>query len=136
MHTDQYEANERLRARNTLEGYRTASLTHRQDARCAYKLALMHNPEIVAERLRWVLDGTHGMGPMLLAQEVAANRRMNRTAALAHLVAAFAWSCPANFATGAYKACSPEQRAAADAAINEVIAECDHLARLPLALGE
>ena len=97
---------------------------------------LLADPEVDAVRLRWGLDGTHGMGPMLLAQEVAANRRRNRTAALAHLVAAFAWGCPANFATGAYKACSPEQRAAADAAINEVIAECDHLARLPLALGE
>lgn len=122
MTNEQYEALEHARAVGTLNRLAAEPLKDRQEARTAYYEAMRDNPELVAERIEWIIDGTHGYGPMLIARAILnGSDRSNKAAQLSYLVAGFEWICPARFARDAYLKLSTFERDRIDTLINQVI---------------
>lgn len=98
-----------------------APLSERQEARQAFYEVMANDPALVAERVGWIIDGNYGEGEMLKAKQVIASPRMNRRAALTHLVGVYEWKCPGNFAIDAWKKLTGAQKQALDAALDVVI---------------
>lgn len=98
-----------------------APLDERKEARDAFYEVMAEDPALVAERISWIIDGNYGHGEMLKAKQVIASPRMNRRAALTHLVGMYEWKCPGNFAIDAWKKLTAQQKAALDAAVDVVI---------------
>ena len=113
----EYEATEMHNAMARERKINAAPLVDRHEARAEFSDALK-SPELVAERVRWLLDGNYGYGEMMRAQAIASNRRANRAANLGRLIAVYEWQCPADFATQAWKGLTPEQQTAVNAAID------------------
>ena len=105
-----YEANERRTFHADLRAIESQSLPERQAGRADYLEAMIERPEIVAERVGWLLNGSYGYGSYMAAREVAANTRMNRVAWLSQTIASLEWSCPARFAISAHAKLTPEQK--------------------------
>jgi len=97
-----------------------APLSERQEARAEF-LEAMKDPALVAERVGWMIDGNYGEGTMLYAKRIIASPRMNRRAALTHLVAIHEWKCPGNFAIDAWKKLTGPEKKQLDAALDVVI---------------
>ena len=70
-----------------------APLRDRQDA-CKEFAEALKDPALVGERIGWLIDGNYGHGEMLKAKQIIANPRMNRRAALTHLIGVYEWMCP------------------------------------------
>jgi hypothetical protein len=87
-------------ARNEREIER-APLAERKEAQRAFFQAIKHSPEIIAERVSWLLEGQYGMGPMLQAHNVT--KRMNRPAAYCQIIAVLDHNCPRVMAVAAWK---------------------------------
>lgn len=122
MSKDQeYDTREMQTARNRLAEVRKAPLADRKEAREAYRAAMADDPDLVAERVVWLLNGSYGYGEHLIARTIVAKPRMNRVAALAHLIAVYEWQCPEDFATKAWHDLTPDQQTAIDQAITRAI---------------
>jgi hypothetical protein len=121
----EYERDELTRARRRLEEVERAPLADRKEAQAVFLSAMRDHPELVAERIDWILDGTHGNGEMQMARRILASPRMNRAAALAHLAAALEWSTPGAMARAAWHQLSARQQAALDRAIQDVIRQAE-----------
>ena len=127
MNKQQYESLEHSRAIGQLNQLASAPLRDRQEARTAYHTAMRDDPELVAERIEWIIEGTHGYGPMLIARAILeGSDRSNKAAQLSHLVAGFEWLCPSRFARAAYLKLSTEEKQRIDELINQVIKEQTH----------
>lgn len=98
-----------------------APLDERQEARQAFYEAMAESPDLVAERIGWLIDGNYGHGEMLKAKQIVASPRMNRRAALTHMVGLYEWQCPSNFAIEAWKKLDAQQKKVLDAAVDVVI---------------
>lgn len=98
-----------------------APLSDRQAARSDFYEAMATDPALVAERVGWLIDGNYGQGEMLKAKQVIASPRMNRRAALTHMVGMFEWQCPAKFAAEAWHKLTASEKKALDAALDVVI---------------
>lgn len=113
--------------RSLMEAYRNqqevekAPLSERAEARLAFGEAMRDDPALVAERIGWMIDGNYGHGESLKAKQIVASPRMNRRAALTHLVGVYEWKCPGNFAVDAWKKLNGQQKQALDAAVDVVI---------------
>jgi len=122
MHRDhQYVSRELDEANRKAREVDSASLSERQEAREDFYRVMAEDPARVAERVGWIIDGTHGYGVMLQAKRIIASPRMNRRAALTHLVAIHEWNCPGKFAVDAWKKLTGEQKRTLDAALDVVI---------------
>jgi len=75
-------------------------------------LSYLKDPETVAERIGWLLDGTYGRGAQLEALKVLANRRMNRAAILTQTVAILDQRAPHRIVVNAWKKLLPSEQAA------------------------
>ncbi len=106
-----FEQAERRRFLAELEQVEKAPLSDRKDGRTAYTEALQ-TPELVAERIGWLLNGSYGQGSYCAALQVIGNPRQNVQAWLGQTIAAIEWHCPANFARAAWCALSDAQKAA------------------------
>jgi hypothetical protein len=93
-----------------------APLADRKEAAAAFLAAMRDDPEIVAERIGWLLNGTYGYGQMQKAKRVLASPRMNRSAALTHMVAAYEWQTP-----NAWKKLTKGQQAVLEKAVQGAI---------------
>ena len=109
-------------ARNEREVER-APLAERKEAQEAFFQAIKHHPEIVAERVAWLLDGQYGMGPMLQAHNVT--KRMNRPALYSQMIAVLDHNCPRAMAVAAWKKLSSKEQAKLQSLIETVIEEFD-----------
>lgn len=96
-------------------------LNERKEARESFQEAMATDPALVAERIGWLIDGNYGYGEMLKAKQVVAHTRMNRKAALTHMVGLYEWQCPGKFAADAWNKLTGAQKQALDAAVNVVI---------------
>lgn len=122
----EYETRESKLLANQLADVERAPLHERREAMADYA-DMMTRPDIIGERIGWLLAGNYGYGAMVKAKDIASRPRMNRVAGLSQLLAALDHRCPAAFARKAYNAMSKEQREAVDMAIlaaihNELIA--------------
>jgi hypothetical protein len=117
----EYERSELREAQQRLTEVEKAPLAERKEAAAEFLEAMRDNPEIVGERVGWLLNGTYGYGQKMMAQRVLKAPRMNRSAALTHMVAAFEWSTPNAMAVAGWKKLTKSQQAALDRAVQGAI---------------
>ena len=118
-----YEQRELANAARNEREVERAPLAERKEAQEAFFQAIKHNPEIVAERVGWLLDGQYGMGPMLQARNVT--KRMNRPALYSQMIAVLDHNCPRAMAVAAWKKLSSKEQAKLQSLIETVIEEFD-----------
>ena len=99
----EYEQREIDLAYRQMEEVRRAPLRERKEAQLDFFEAMRDAPDIVAERVDWLLGGNYGYGPMLLAQRIFASPRMNREAALTQMIGVFEWMTPEDMTRAAWK---------------------------------
>lgn len=116
MHNYEYEMREAAEFHRQMSAADKGSLSERKEACKAFSEA-MRDPELVAERISWLLDGNYGYGAMQAAKRAVANKRMNRAAVLTHMIGAIEWQCPARMAAQAWKKLSRDEQKALDKAI-------------------
>lgn len=118
---DEYETRELRGAHGKLSEVEKAPLAERKEAQQEFFEAMRDNPEIVGERIAWLLNGSYGYGSKLMADRIIASPRMNQSAALTTLTAAFEWSCPAAMTAAAWKKLSPSEKAKLEANVKRAI---------------
>lgn len=121
----QRERNELAEAQRHLSEVERAPLADRKEAAATFLAVMRDNPGLVAERIGWLLDGNYGYGSMLMAKRVLASPRMNRSAALTHLVAAFEWRTPNAMARAAWNALTKSQQSALEIAVQGAILDAE-----------
>lgn len=122
--TAQYEARALREAHAKDREVESAPLAERKEAMAAF-LEAMKDPALVAERLGWLFDGNYGYGEMKRAKEILSRPRMNRRAALTHLIGVYEWQCPPVMAIAAWKKLSKAEQSLLDRAIDIVISEAE-----------
>lgn len=120
-----YERRERAEAQAKLREIEKAPLAERKEAAAEFFAAMRDQPEIVAQRVGWLLDGNYGQGSWQIAKQVLASKRSNRTAALTQLAGAFEWQSPEAMTRAAWNKLSKSEQTALDRAVREVIAGAD-----------
>lgn len=119
-----YDNREVFDALKRIEKLRKAPLAHRREARAAF-LESLRDPDLIAERVHWILIGNYGYGEMLIARQILSNKRMNRAAALVHMVAALDDGCPEDFARAAWHELSAREQTKLDRAVKATIARVE-----------
>lgn len=95
-----------------------APLSDRQEARAEWLYAMVNHPDVIGERVSWLLMGTYGFGSQQVARRIVdESGRCNKVAALAHLIAALEWRCPAAFCIKAYRSLTKAQQRKVDSVI-------------------
>ena len=117
----EYERRELEDANRKLAELRRAPLSERKEAQADFLKAMRDDPELVAERIGWLLGGNYGYGPKLLAKRVLDNTRMNRPAALTQMIGAFEWMTPGDHVIAAWKKLSAGEKAALERAVQGAI---------------
>ncbi len=102
------EAREHYRA--VLEVER-APLADRQEARRDYLHAMVETPDVVAQRIWWLLTGVYGYGAQQAALGVLRDGTRNKPAAIGAMIAALEWRCPSRFAAQAFAELNKRQQA-------------------------
>lgn len=118
---EEYERNEFRKYFAQIEAIEKAPLSERREAMAEYRERLADCPEVVADHIDWIFDGSYGWAHQKKALQVLRSPRMNRVSALSQMVAMFDHNCPAAFAMKAYKSLTPEQRVKADTLIRAEI---------------
>jgi hypothetical protein len=79
-------------------------LQDRQEGRAKWKKSMIEHPEIVAERVGWMLNGHWGHGVMLLMRRAVTNAKsdMAKVSRAAQIAAAFEWTTSGAFARQAW----------------------------------
>ena len=124
----EYERRERQEAQQRLTEVERAPLADRKEAAAEFLAAMRDDPELVAERVGWLLNGSYGYGQQLRAKQILGSPRMNRSAALTHLTAAYEWSTPSALAMAAWKKLTKAQQVALEKAVQVVIRDADRAA--------
>jgi macrodomain Ter protein organizer (MatP/YcbG family) len=121
----QYEANELATARRDEERINREPLQDRKEYQANFLDSMANEPNTVAERVGWLINGSYGYGQMLLAKQIVASPRMNRVAALCQMTGVFEWRCPAAMGVAAWKKLTKTQQRTLNDAIEAVIAEAE-----------
>lgn len=116
----EYHAQERARFHADIMRVERAPLVERRAARTEWMGAL-HDPEMIGERVGWMLNGSYGKGAYDAAREILARPRMNVIAWMSITIAALEWGCPAAFAREAWSKLSQVERDKVDLAIRQAI---------------
>ena len=103
MNRDEYEIQEAHRHFIKVRDLDKLPLAERQEARADFHHAMREDPGLIEERVGWVIAGHYGYGAYREARKILEHKRMNRKAALVHLVAAVEWNCPSRFARQAWR---------------------------------
>lgn len=117
----EYEMNERRLAQAKEKEVEKAPLSERKEAQRAFLEAMRDQPELVGERIGWLLDGNYGYGAMIIAKEILPRKRMNREAILTHLVGVHEWQVPPRMSIAAWKMLTPSQQQNLDKAVKKAI---------------
>jgi hypothetical protein len=121
----EYERREMQEAQAKLTEVRKAPLADRKEAAKDFFEAMRDNPQIVGERVSWLLDGNYGYGSMLLAKRVLGAPRSNRAAAITQMVGAFEWQSPEEMSRAAWKKLTASQQVALDRAVQKAIRDAE-----------
>ncbi len=122
---EEYERREFARAQRQLEEIRRSPLADRKEAQAEFLEAMRERPEVVSERIGWLLDGNYGYGTMMLAKRVLASPRMNRSAALTQMIGALEWRSPEDMSRAAWKSLSTSQKARLESEVQSAIASAE-----------
>ena len=112
-----YETRERMEFNAKYREVERLPLAERKENAKAFFEAMRDRPELVAERVGWLLDGNYGYGGMKAAEEVLKRPRMNRMAWLTQAVAVHEWQCPVDMQIRMWKKLTKDQKEALDNAI-------------------
>jgi hypothetical protein len=121
----QYEQNELAIAYRDEERINHEPLRDRKECQSNFLEAMATDPALIAERIGWVINGSYGYGPMLLAKRLIASPHSNRVAGLNLLVGVFEWRCPRAMGVAAWKKLTKTQQHDLDSAIETVISEAE-----------
>lgn len=121
----EYERRELASAHRKLDDLRRAPLADRKEAQAEFLAAMRDNPEIVGERIGWLLGGNYGYGEMLLAKRVLGNPRLNRSAALTQMIGAYEWQVPEEMSRAAWKKLSSSEQTRLESVVQEAIASAE-----------
>lgn len=123
-----YDQREILNAGRRLLEVNASPLADRKEACANFLEAMRDDPALIAERIGWLIDGNYGYGEMLKAKQIVKATRMNRRAALTHMIAAYEWQCPQMMAAAAWKKLTKSQKDLLDRSVDVVIeaAEKEH----------
>jgi len=106
----EYELRELASAHKHMTRIETAPIDDRKEAAASFFEAMQKLPELIAERIGWLIDGNYGYGEMLMAKRVLGSPRMNRSAVLVQLIGAFEWQSPGAMTRAAWKKLSRDQQ--------------------------
>lgn len=121
---EEYLVNERRRYAAQCREWAKVPPFELKEARADYTSLLCDPPRLV-ERIEWLLDGNYGEIEMIIAKEVVGNKRCNRAAQIAQMIAGLECSCPDREARAAYRALGLDQRNAVDAALAALLVHLD-----------
>ncbi len=99
----EYEQREIALAHRHIEEVNEAPLADRKEAQVNFFEAMRDAPQVIRERIGWLLDGNYGYGSMVLAKRILHSPRMNRVAALTQMVGVFEWQSPERMTRQAWK---------------------------------
>ena len=125
-----YERREAQEFQRQLRRAEEDSLPEHREACAEFLEAMREQPDLIAERLEWLFDGSYGFGAQQAARRVLTSRG-NRVAWLVQTLAAIEWRCPQRMAADAWKKLSVEERVCLDQAVRQVMrryADRSHLA--------
>lgn len=134
MSTRSWDENDRREVDRWLrevESIERASLRERKEAAATFLKDLLESPDVIAERVGWLLDGSYGRGSYLKAQQVLESPRMNRVAALTLMTAQAEWKTPSRLAVAAWKKLSPGQQEHLRRLVEREIDEAEESGRDP-----
>lgn len=117
----EYERREIALAHKEIKQVNAASLRDRQDAARDFFEAMRDTPQIVGQRVGWLIAGNYGYGSKLLAEDILHSPRMNRTAALTQLVGVFEWQSPERMTRQAWKRLTGHEKALLATAVDAEI---------------
>lgn len=83
--------------------------------------AMAKDPDVIRQRIEWLLEGHYGKGAYDVAHEVVANKRMNREAWLTHTVGAIEWDVPQHIASSTWKKLTEKQKKSLDASVRRAM---------------
>lgn len=111
MPSDDYERREIAIAYRQIDDVNRAPLRDRQEAARDFFETMRDTPQIVGERVGWLLAGNYGYGSKLIAENVLHSPRMNRVAALTQLIGVFQWQSPERMTRQAWKRLTGQEKA-------------------------
>ena len=94
-------------------------------------LRALQDPETIADRIRWLANGTYGRGAQIEAQKILGNRRMNRAASLTQMIVGLDQRAPQRMVVAAWKRLTRAEQEALRKAVEGAIAEEGTTARDP-----
>ena len=120
----EHEAHEAALHRAELQRIEAAPLHERQEARAEWLAAMQADPQLIRERVLWLIQGAYGKGSWDAARRIlGASKRTNKVAQLCQLIAALEWKCPSTFAVLAWHGLTAEQKEALRAGVQSEIDE-------------
>lgn len=120
----EYEEREAREFRRQMSAADKGSLAERREAAASFAEAL-RDPALVAERVRWLMEGCFGHGAMQAARGIVEAKRMNRAAALTQIVCALDFLCPVRAGIAEWKKLAPAEKTALAAAVNREIEKAE-----------
>lgn len=122
MSEDAYDRDSLNRYLADIERVKRAPLAVRKENRDKFAASMRDEPEFVAERIDWMLDGNYGRGAELAgARVLAMGKNANKVATLNCMIGALEWLCPADMVVDGWKTLTKPQQEALDAAIRVVL---------------
>lgn len=98
-----------------------APLADRKESARHFAEAMARDPELVAERVSWLLHGNYGYGSYVKAVEVSRSPRMNQVAWLVQTAGAVEWSSPPKMTVAAWKKLTKDQKLHLHAAVERAL---------------
>ena len=99
------------------------SLADRQEAQAEYLSVMQSENWRIVDAAEHILMGNYGEGAYTVAREIVPNKRQNRVAGLALLVAQYEFGCPSRQAAAAYNKLLPAEKKEINGKLQIVIDE-------------
>jgi len=110
MKNQEYIHNELRLLNNQIEECGKLSKTEKQENKQLLLDTWIDTPEVFADRIGWILNGTYGYGAMYKAIQLADNKRCNRIAGLSIILSAIEYSVTSVNSVKAWKELNKEQQ--------------------------
>jgi len=107
----EYLRRERASFIKQLNEVEKAPLAERKEDTASFAEALKKDPELVVERLGWLLNGSYGKGSYDAAHEVIRRPRGNHGAWLVQVIGALEWRAPQKGVIAAWKKLTAKEQA-------------------------